>query len=63
MFHDLGAHVVTSSQFLGRFVGERSLATDKVKVWCTGKCIQSLSEVAKDDPQASFAALTRSQFE
>ena len=42
-------------------MGEQSLATDKVKVWC--KCIQSLSEVAKDDPQALFAALTRSQFE
>ena len=40
---------------------EELLATDKVKVWC--KCIQSLSEVAKSDPQASFAALTKSQFE
>ena len=37
-------------------MGGWSLATDKDKVWC--KCIQSLSEVAKDDPQASFAALT-----
>ena len=43
-------------------MGERSLATNKVKVWF--KCIQSLSEVAKDDPHTSFAALTRSlQFE
>ena len=43
-------------------MGERSLTTDKAKVWC--KCIQSLSEVAKDEPQASFAVLTRSlQFE
>ena len=39
-------------------MGEWLLATDKVKVWC--KCIQSLSKVAKEDPQASFAVLTRS---
>ena len=37
-------------------MGEQSLATDKVKVWC--KCIQSLSEVAKDDPQASFVVVS-----
>ena len=62
LFCDLGALVVTGSQFLGGFVGEQSLETDndKVKVWC--KCIQSHFEVAKDDPQASFVALTRAKF-
>ena len=43
-------------------MGEQSLAADfvsnKVGVWC--KCIQSLSDVAKDESQASFAALARS---
>ena len=47
-------------------MGERSLAADfvsnKVRVWC--ECIQSLSDVAIGEPQASFAALARSlQFE
>ena len=66
LFHDLGVSVVTGSRFLGGFVGEQSLAADfvsnKVGVWC--KCIQSLSDVAIDEPQALFAALARSlQFE
>ena len=42
-------------------MGEQSLATDKVKVWC--KCILSYSGVSKDDAKALFVALTRSQFE
>ena len=47
-------------------MGERSLAADfvsnKVRVWC--KCIQSLSNVAIGEPQASLTALARSlQFE
>ena len=62
LFHDLGVSVVTGSQFLGGFVGNLSLAADfvsnKVGVWC--KCIQSLSNIAIDEPQASFAALARS---
>ena len=62
LFHDLGVSVVTSSWFLGGFVGEQSLAADfvsnKVKVWCD--CIQQLSVVAIVEPQASFAALARS---
>ena len=62
LFHDLGVSVVTGSRFLGGFVGERSLTVDfvstKVKVWC--ECIQSLSDVAIGEPQASFAALARS---
>jgi len=37
MFHDLGVKVVSGSQFLGGFVGEKSLAADfvsnKVMVW------------------------------
>ena len=58
--------MVTGSRFLGRFVGERSLAADfasnKVRVWL--KCIQSLSDVAIGELQASFVALARSlQFE
>ena len=66
LFRDLGISVVTGSQFLGGFVGERSLAADfvsnKVRVWC--ECIQSLSDVAISESQASFAALARSlQFE
>ena len=66
LFRDLGISVVTGSRFLGGFVGERSLAADfvsnKVRVWC--ECIQSLSDVAISEPQASFAALARSlQFE
>jgi len=66
MFHDLGVKVVSSSRFLGGFVGERSLAADfvsnNVKAWCN--CIQQLSEVAIVQLQASFAAMARSlQFE
>ena len=66
LFCDLGVCVVTNSQFLRGFVGEQTLAADfvfdKVKVWC--KNIQGLSEVDRDEPQASFATLTRSlQFE
>ena len=66
LFRDLGISVVTGSRFLGGFVGEQSLAADfvsnKVRVWC--ECIQSLSDVAISEPQASFAALARSlQFE
>ena len=66
LFHDIGISVVTGSRFLGGFVGEQSLAADfvsnKVRVWC--ECIQSLSDVAISEPQASFAALARSlQFE
>ena len=62
LFHDLGVRVVTGSRFLGGFVGEQSLVADfvsnKVRVWC--KCLQSLSDVAICEPQASFAALARS---
>ena len=66
LFRDLGVSVVTGSRFLGGLMGERSLAADfvsnKVMVWC--ECIQSLSDVAIGEPQASFAALARSlQFE
>ena len=61
LFRDLGVRVVTASWFLGGFAGEQSLAADyvpdNVKVWCKE---QSLSEVAKDEPQASFATLPRS---
>ena len=62
LFCDLGVKVVTGSKFLGGFVGDKSLAagfvSDKVKAWC--HCIQRLSDVATMEPQASFAALTRS---
>jgi len=62
MFHDLGVRVASGPQFLGRFVGEKSLAADfvsnKVKMWCN--YIQQLSDVAIIECQASFAALARS---
>ena len=62
LFCDLGVSVVTGSRFLGGFMGERSFAadfvSDKVRVWC--ECIQSLSDVAIGEPQASFAALASS---
>ena len=54
--------VVAGSRFLRGFDDEHSLAADfvseKVKIWCN--CIQQLSDVAITEPQAAFAALTRS---
>ena len=63
---DLGIKVVSGSRFLGGFVGECSMASDfvaqKVKMWVD--CVQRLSDVAKVQPQAAHAAVSRSlQFE
>ena len=66
MFSDLGIKVVSGSRFLGGFVGEHSMASDyvtqKVKMWVD--CVKRLSDVAKLQPQAAHAAVSRSlQFE
>ena len=66
LFSDLGIKVVSGSRFLGGFVGECSMASDfvaqKVKMWVD--CVQRLSDVAKVQPQAAHAAVSRSlQFE
>ena len=66
MLSDLGIKVASGSRFLGGFVGERSMATDygaqKVKMWVD--CVKHLSDVAKVQPQAAHAAVSRSlQFE
>jgi len=66
LFSDLGIKVVSGSHFLGGFVGEHSMASDfvaqKVKMWVD--CVQCLSDIAKVQPQAAHAAVSRSlQFE
>ena len=63
MFSDLGIKVVSGSCFLGGFVGERSMpdayVVQKVRMWVD--CVQHLSDVAKVQPQAAHAAVSRSQ--
>ena len=66
LFSDLGIRVVSGSRFLGGFVGEHSMAdtyvAQKVRTWVD--CAQRLSDVAKVQPQAVHAAVSRSlQFE
>ena len=66
LFSDLGNRVASGSCFLGGFVGERSMAdtyvAQKVRMWVD--CVKHLSDVAKVQPQAAHAAVSRSlQFE
>ena len=60
LFHDLAVCVVTDLWFLKGFGGDWSSAADfvsnKVELMCN--CIQHVSDVAVDEPQTLFAALT-----
>ena len=65
-FEDLGVRVVTSSRFLGGCVGDQAgvgdYLTQKVQVW--ESCVEKLAVAAALQPQAGYAALSKSlQFE
>ena len=62
MFSGFGIKVVSGFRFLCGFVGKRSMAdayvAHKVRMWVDR--IQCLSDVAKVQPQAAYAAVSRS---
>ena len=62
LFVDLGINISTSGRLLGGVVGDisgkESFVTDKVKEW--SGLIHKLSSIAATQPQAAFAALTKS---
>ena len=62
VFDDLGVQVVTSSRFLGGFVGDLSGISDhlsqKVNFWT--KCVVKLAKIAESQPQVAYAALSKS---
>ena len=62
LFGDVGIRVVTGSRFLGGYIGneegKRSFLDEKVKVWTNS--LLKLSEAAISQPQAAFAAVTKS---
>ena len=61
-FGDLGVRVVTAHRFLGGFIGDSSdrqnFVLQKVLQW-SGH-VRTLAAVASSQPQAAFAALTKS---
>ena len=62
MFSPLGVSVVCNHCYLGGFIGEltgqASFVRDKVHRWIAD--VQCLSKIAEKQPQAAFAALTKS---
>ena len=66
LFGDLGVKVVTGLRFLGGFIGDQESTDDfveqKVQMWV--RCVEKLTKAAGSQPQATYAALTKSlQFE
>ena len=66
IFGNLGIKIVTGCHYLGGFIGNGSnideLLQQKISVW--EDCLVQLAKAAKSQPQASFAALSKSlQFE
>ena len=66
MFGSLGIKVVLGQRFLGSFVGDQhsteAFINQKVQSWV--QCIEKLSKAAESQPQAAYAALSKSlQFE
>lgn len=58
-FDELGINVVTSHRFLGGVIGDLIGKGDtKVSDWC--RYVKLLSDMASDQPQASYVALTKS---
>ena len=62
LFSPLGVSVVCNHRYLGGFIGEltgqASFVRDKVHRWIAD--VQCLSKIAEKQPQAAFAALTKS---
>ena len=62
LFSPLGVSVVCNHRYLGGFIGElsgqASFVQDKVHRWIAD--VQCLSTIAEKQPQAAFAALTKS---
>ena len=62
LFSSLGISVVCNHRYLGGFIGEltgqASFVRDKVHRWIAD--VQCLSKIAEKQPQAAFAALTKS---
>ena len=62
LFGALGVWIVTGHHFLGGFLGDYSsqvqYVVDKVQIWVTH--LLSLTKVAEREPQAAYAALTKS---
>ena len=62
IFEGSGVTIATGSRFLGGFVGSRkeqeSFLLKKVEGW--ENCVQRLSSIAKSQPQAAYAALSKS---
>ena len=62
LFSPLGVSVVCNHHYLGGFIGEltgqASFVRDKVHRWIAD--VQCLSKIAEKQPQAAFAALTKS---
>ena len=66
MFQHLGNKVVNSYRFLGEFIGDRETTKqfldNKITGWVNN--LVKLSKAAESQPQAAFAALSKSmQFE
>lgn len=59
-FDELGINVVTSHRFLGGVIGDLTgkdkFVDTKVSDWC--RYVKLLSDMASDQPQASYVALT-----
>ena len=62
LFGDLGIKVVSGSCLLDGFIGDRALVDASVskKFQLSSQCVQTLSDVAVHQPQATHAALARS---
>jgi len=62
IFGSLGVQVVSGHRFLGGFIGgpvqRQDLVSQKVQVWTS--YVQTLAAVAASQPQAAYAALTKS---
>ena len=62
LFGHLGVKVVTGQQYLGGFVGSdderHAFVTKKVQQWCN--FVQKFAEIAVTQPQAAYAALSKS---
>ena len=62
LFGALGVQIVAGHHFLGGYLGDHAVCeqyiSDKVQLWVTN--LLSLTKIAVKEPQAAYAALTKS---